>query len=482
VQEPRNDSLIGALVDGRYLVESRVARGGMSTVYLALDRRLERRVALKVLYPHLAEDKSFLERFEQEAKSAARLSHPNVVGVLDQGVEDSGGHTTAYLVMEYVPGKTLRDLLTEHGRLSPRQALALMDPVIEGLAAAHEAGLAHRDIKPENVLLASSGSIKIADFGLARAVSASTGTATLVGTAAYISPELVTGAGADARSDIYSAGIVLFELLTGRQPFSGDTPLQVAFRHAYERVPAPSTALPGLAVDVDELVLWCTAPDPEERPVDGTALLGELRHIRTTLSDEELDYGPPAGTEHAGTEEAGGRPGGATEVLGRRTAESFPAGTYPTEAFSTEGLPNGRFSPASDATTVIGGADQHTRVFDAPPLQDSVPAPAPAGAQGWEDDGPARPVTARPQRKRSNRSLQRQQARAAQRPLRTLRGPHAGYRQAMVVVLLILLAVLAAAAGWLLGTGAAPLPAAAPPHAATAPDGPESAEARRAER
>ncbi len=331
-----NDPLIGELVDGRYLVESRIARGGMSTVYLALDRRLDRRVALKVLFTHLAEDRTFLDRFEQEAKSAARLSHPHVVGVLDQGVDETAGRSTAYLVMEYVPGRTLRDLIRERGRLTPRLALALIDPVIEGLAAAHEAGLVHRDVKPENVLLSSNGQIKIADFGLARAVTASTGTATLVGTAAYLPPELVTGSPADARSDVYSAGIMLFELLTGRQPFTGDAPVQIAFQHAYERVPAASKFLPGLAEDIDELVQWCTSRDPEDRPVDATALLGELRHVRTTLTGADLDYCPPPvrrvdrGAANAGSPGTGGMPdgGGTTVVLGA------PAGS-PTEVIGT---------------------------------------------------------------------------------------------------------------------------------------------------
>ncbi|WP_294565216.1 protein kinase domain-containing protein [uncultured Arthrobacter sp.] len=332
-----NDPLIGELVDGRYLVESRIARGGMSTVYLALDRRLDRRVALKVLFTHLAEDRTFLDRFEQEAKSAARLSHPHVVGVLDQGVDETAERSTAYLVMEYVPGRTLRDLIRERGQLTPRLALALIDPVIEGLAAAHEAGLVHRDVKPENVLLSSNGQIKIADFGLARAVSASTGTATLVGTAAYLPPELVTGSPADARSDVYSAGIMLFELLTGRQPFTGDAPVQIAFQHAYEHVPAASKFLPGLAEDIDELVQWCTSRDPEDRPVDATALLGELRHVRTTLTGADLDYCPPSpvrrvdrGAVNAGSPGTGGLPdgGGATVVLGA------PAGS-PTEVIGT---------------------------------------------------------------------------------------------------------------------------------------------------
>ena len=272
MHEPVSDPLLETLVDNRYLVHSRIARGGMSTVYLATDTRLDRDVALKVLYPHLAADRGFLDRFEREAKSAARLSHPHVVGVLDQGVTES----LSYLVMEYVPGRTLRDVLNERHRLSPRLALAMMDAVVDGLAAAHEAGLVHRDVKPENVLLASSGAIKIADFGLARAVTTSTNTGTLVGTVAYLAPELVTGAGADARSDIYSAGIMLYEMLTGSQPFTGEVPIQVAFAHVHSSVPAPSAACPGLAEDLDELVLWCTSQDPEDRPVDGRALLASF--------------------------------------------------------------------------------------------------------------------------------------------------------------------------------------------------------------
>ncbi|BBE22448.1 hypothetical protein MN0502_13310 [Arthrobacter sp. MN05-02] len=216
-----------------------------------------------------------------------------MVGVLDQGVDDADGQPVAYLVMEFVPGRTLRDVLRDRGRLPPREALLLLDAVVEGLAAAHEAGLIHRDVKPENVLLSDAGQVKIADFGLARAVSATTGTATLVGTAAYLSPELVLGRPAEAQSDIYSTGIMLFELLTGRQPFTGETPIQVAIQHAQSDVPAPSLLLPGLAADIDELVQWCTSRDPEDRPVDGSALLGELRHIRATLSREELDFASP---------------------------------------------------------------------------------------------------------------------------------------------------------------------------------------------
>jgi serine/threonine-protein kinase len=290
VQEKVSDPLVGTLVDNRYRVQSRLARGGMSTVYLATDQRLERDVALKVLHPHLVNDGNFLDRLGREAKAAAKLSHPHVVGVLDQGSDGP----TAYLVMEYIKGHTLRDVIKEKGALSPRLALALIDPVVEGLGAAHTAGLIHRDIKPENVLIADDGRIKVGDFGLARAVTTSTSTGALIGTVAYLSPELVLGRTADARSDIYSVGIMLYEMITGKQPFDGEVPIQVAYQHVNSSVEAPSADVPGLATEVDELVQWCTARDPEQRPVDGNALLSELRHIRTNLTDAELDLQPPA--------------------------------------------------------------------------------------------------------------------------------------------------------------------------------------------
>lgn len=292
VTEHRTDPLLGAVLDGRYDVRARLARGGMSTVYLALDLRLEREVALKVLFPHLAEDLALVRRFEQEAKTAARLSHPHVVNVLDQGVHHAPDGEVAYLAMEYVPGYTLRTVLRQ-GALSPRIALAYLDAIVDGLAAAHRAGLVHRDMKPENVLVSRDGRIKVADFGLARAASQHTGTgATLLGTVAYVSPELVQGRHADERSDVYAVGIMAYELLTGVQPYQGSSPIQVAYQHIQETVPPPSGLMPGLARELDELVQWCTAPDPEERPADAAALLTEVRRLRATLDDDALDFQP----------------------------------------------------------------------------------------------------------------------------------------------------------------------------------------------
>jgi eukaryotic-like serine/threonine-protein kinase len=277
------DALIGRLIDGRYQVRSRIARGGMATVYLATDLRLERKVAIKVMHAHLSDDVAFRDRFIQEARSAARLAHPNVVNVFDQG-QDSD---MAYLVMEYLPGITLRDLLQEHGQLTTDQTLDILEAVLAGLSAAHKAGIVHRDLKPENVLLADDGRIKIGDFGLARAVSANTATgAALLGTIAYLSPELVTRGIADTRSDIYAVGIMTYEMLTGKQPFVGEQPMQIAYQHANDTVPAPGLENPRVPIELDELVLWSTARDSDERPRDARVLLNEVIAVRGKLDAE----------------------------------------------------------------------------------------------------------------------------------------------------------------------------------------------------
>ena len=272
--------MIGRLLDGRYQVRSRIARGGMATVYLATDLRLERRVAVKIMHGHLADDSKFKERFIQEARSSARLAHPNVVNVFDQG-QDSD---MAYLVMEYLSGITLRQLLDEHRVLTTEQTLDILEAVLGGLAAAHKAGIVHRDLKPENVLLADDGRIKISDFGLARAATANTATgAALLGTIAYLSPELVTRGVADTRSDIYAIGIMMYEMLVGEQPFKGDQPMQIAYQHANDSVPRPSAKNPKVPNELDEIVLWATDRNPENRPKDARALLDQLFEIHTSL-------------------------------------------------------------------------------------------------------------------------------------------------------------------------------------------------------
>ena len=256
----------------------------MATVYLATDLRLERRVAIKVMHGHLADDSQYKARFIQEARSAARLAHPNVVNVYDQGQDGE----TAYLVMEYLPGITLRDLLQDHHILTTVQALDIMEAILSGLAAAHKNGIVHRDLKPENVLLADDGRIKIGDFGLARAATANTATGNaLLGTIAYLSPELVTRGVADTRSDIYAVGIMLYEMLAGEQPYKGEQAFQIAQQHANDTVPTPSTKNPKVPAELDELVLWATARDPEERPRDARAMLEQLRETEAILRSDD---------------------------------------------------------------------------------------------------------------------------------------------------------------------------------------------------
>jgi serine/threonine-protein kinase len=277
-----SDPLVDRLLDGRYAIEARLARGGMASVYLATDIRLERRVAVKVMHAALAEDPEFVARFNREARAAARLSHPAAVSVYDQGTDS--GHV--FLVMEYVPGATLRDVLRSRGRLSPAEALAVMDHVLAALAAAHAAGLVHRDIKPENVLVTNDGRVKVADFGLARAIAGAnltTDDSVLLGTAAYLAPEQVRDGVADSRSDVYSAGIVLFELLTGTTPFTGDNAVAVAYRHISDDVPAPSSRAAGIPPELDELVAAATSRDPAGRPADGRALHAALVGVRDRL-------------------------------------------------------------------------------------------------------------------------------------------------------------------------------------------------------
>ncbi|CAM5545501.1 MULTISPECIES: Stk1 family PASTA domain-containing Ser/Thr kinase [Streptomyces] len=284
------DPLVGQLLDGRYRIEARIAVGGMATVYRAVDTRLDRVLALKVMHPALATDVSFVERFIREAKSVARLAHPNVVAVFDQGAQGA----YVYLAMEYVAGCTLRDVLRERGALQPRAALDILEPVLAALGAAHRAGFVHRDMKPENVLIGDDGRVKVADFGLVRAVGTATDTTgSLLGTVSYLAPEQIEHGSADTRSDVYACGVVLYEMLTGAKPHTGENAAQVIYQHLNSDVPAPSAVVPGLPVALDSLVASATARNPEVRPHDAVLLLAETREARAALTDAELDAVPP---------------------------------------------------------------------------------------------------------------------------------------------------------------------------------------------
>jgi serine/threonine-protein kinase len=380
---------VGQLLDGRYRVEAYLAQGGMATVYLGTDTRLDRTVALKIMHAELASDEDFVRRFVAEARSVARLSHPNVVTVYDQGADGR----TLYLAMEYVPGRTLRDLLTERSALRPREALDILEGVLAGLAAAHAAGIAHRDVKPENVLLGNNHSIKVADFGLARLLSDATHTKSgmLIGTAAYLAPEQVAGGRTDFRADVYSAGIMLFELLTGRQPYTGDTPLTVAHRHVDEVVPAPSSLVPGLPPALDSLVAQATSRDPELRPADAGQFLYAVTGARHGLPP---DVPPPPALP-------GTSPRASASVSNAETAPPLPvvapawpdpqAGAWPGTRPPAH-LPTPPSSPGAQPAGRSGGWPDPPQNGDGPDLipgMARVPAAQSYGALGSErTDGP----------------------------------------------------------------------------------------------
>ncbi|MBN3928341.1 Stk1 family PASTA domain-containing Ser/Thr kinase [Streptomyces verrucosisporus] len=367
------DPLIGHVLDGRYRVESRIAVGGMATVYRAMDTRLDRELALKVMHPSLAADASFVDRFIREAKSAARLSHQNVVGVFDQG--EDGGYV--YLAMEYVRGCTLREVLRERGALRPRAALDVLEPVLAALGAAHLAGLVHRDVKPENVLIGDDGRVKVADFGLVRAVGSQTSASTgsVLGTVSYLAPEQIEHGTADARADVYACGVVLYEMLTGSKPHAGGTPAQVLYQHLHQDVPAPSALVPGLAPALDDLVARTAARDPGRRPADAVELLAEVGAVKESLTGEELDALPPAAAGGDGSPAPAGSED-RTTVLPRGGAPKAPVGG-PEEP-----------GEALNRTSVLPRPDSART-----PSREPGP-PGPGGRRRWAGRGPGRSLPA----------------------------------------------------------------------------------------
>ncbi len=318
------------VLGGRYRLLSKIADGGMATVYVAVDERLGRRVAVKVLRPDLARDEGFVARFHREAQLAAGLSHPNIVAVHDFHDSTQVPDGELYLVMELVEGQTLRQQLVDHGAMPVRQAVRTITAILAALDEAHRADLVHRDVKPENVLVRDDGTLKVTDFGLARAVTSSTRTSTtgvLMGTVSYLAPEQVDGDRADARSDVYAAGLVLYELLTGQRAFQGDNPVHVMYQHVHGEVPLASDRVSTVPLELDQVIAKATARDPADRPETAGALITVLRDAVRQLSDEELDARPAFLAGMApGTQPVAREVGTTRPLTGEPVGQTAPSG------------------------------------------------------------------------------------------------------------------------------------------------------------
>jgi serine/threonine-protein kinase len=308
--------LTGELIDNRYLLKRVVAAGGMATIYYALDLRLDRPVAVKIMHPHLANDEDFVGRFIREAKAAAALAHPNIVAIQDQGWNE-GGVPAVFIVMEYIEGFTLRDVINDQGALGVNESLRYFTPVLSAMSAAHKSGILHRDIKPENILISKDGRVKVADFGLAKGAqlgsTLTVESSVILGSVSYLSPEQVQRGLSDRRSDVYSLGIVLFEMLTGKKPFDGDTPIQIAYMHVNENVAAPSTLNSSIPPELDEIVLKATANNPDKRFKDAGEMHEQALTLLTKLDPKrrqmslELDIPIPKGKSPKGKREKRGK-------------------------------------------------------------------------------------------------------------------------------------------------------------------------------
>ncbi|MCH8612648.1 Stk1 family PASTA domain-containing Ser/Thr kinase [Arsenicicoccus dermatophilus] len=345
----------GRVLDGRYRLVRHVADGGMATVWEALDERLERSVAVKLLRPGLADNQAFADRFRREARAAARLNDPRVVAVYDQGADG----VDMFLVMELVRGRTLREVVQAEAPLTPRAALDLLIPVAEALGLAHRAGIVHRDVKPENVIIREDGQVKVADFGLARALTTQTATAassTILGTVSYLSPEQVEHGTADARSDVYAAGLILFELLTGRKAFQGESPIHVAYQHVHTQVPAPSSIVPGIPEELDELVAVAAHRDPSRRSGDGTQLAARLRQVRAALTSAQLDGRPSA--QAPGVDDPTVALTSGTDLTGARVVEPVPGAEAGTDGDDRASCAPGASLPDT-AGSAAGSATDH---------------------------------------------------------------------------------------------------------------------------
>ncbi len=271
----------GTIVDARYKIVGRLGTGGMADVFLAEDQQLGRKLALKLLHSRFAEDAGFVERFRREAQAAAGLQHPNVVGVYDRGAYDG----TYYIAMEYVPGRTLKQLVTEEGPLDPVRAIDLVCEILKAVRFAHRRGVIHRDLKPHNVIVDESDHAKVTDFGIARAgASDMTETGSILGTAQYLSPEQAQGLAVSPSSDLYSVGVILYELLTGRVPFDAEAAVTVAIKHVSEAPVAPRTLNPMIPPELEQITLWALNKNPVDRPADAEEFLRTLKHARAAIT------------------------------------------------------------------------------------------------------------------------------------------------------------------------------------------------------
>jgi serine/threonine protein kinase/beta-lactam-binding protein with PASTA domain len=433
-----SELLVGQLLDGRYRIVARIARGGMATVYEALDTRLHREVAVKVMHASLARDPDFVDRFIREARSAARLSHPNVVAVFDQGSQPDPrtGEDCVYLVMELIRGRTLRQLLRERGPLPAADALAVIEPVLAALRAAHDAGIIHRDVKPENVLLADDGRVEVADFGLARAVNSASGhtmtRGVLLGTVSYLAPEQVVDGSADARTDVYAAGIVLFEMLTGTKPHEGDSPIAVAYKHVNDDVPRPSALRPGIPPAVDRLVRRATDRVADQRFADGREFLAAVRATRDLLRRHP---DRPGGGPNGGPGGPNGGPGGGPGAP--VTPPPAMAASAPARNVGSNTTAIGLRRPSTDTAAyprlAPAWSPSPASPLPASPLTASPLPASPTGASAWSP----------PEDPRAEVASMRRRALARRRRRRGI----------VAVVVVVVLALILGVAGWYIGDG-----------------------------
>lgn len=466
------DHLIGQTLDERYRLDALIGYGGMARIYRAMDKRLHRPVAVKVLNDNYASDLQVRERFSSEAVIAANITHPNVVSIRDHNASGS----LVYLVMEFVRGRNLHELISARGRLTPRQTLSVLEHICRGLSAAHREGIVHRDMKPGNVLMADNGEVKITDFGLARAASAHTQSATLLATLQYASPELVSGEPADTRSDIYAVGVMIYQMLTGQLPYPDATIPALMRHHLESETPLPSSVVPGLAQDLDELVRFCTEKDPENRPQDAGFLLDEVIQIRATLTDEQLDLGADA---YGGVADlaphASQMPTTVQQRLDEwqreRDAQRDPwwvdarRGPDQSEAAASQ-----RQDSQGEATTVLDaagqptealsleqsdGADVHTTAYSALPeagqgeaVHSTRAMPRPEQQQAQASEGEADSLS-----KRDRKRAEKQWRKEAQVPTHRLSQPKSPGQKVLISLLLLLVVALVAGLAWFFGRG-----------------------------